>query len=54
MIKLDLFGDNDGVCNINRHGVWSVDFDLKSMDTLRNLDSVDDSDDDSDDEEIEP
>lgn len=31
LMKLDLFGKNDGVCNINRFGVWSVDFDLDSM-----------------------
>ena len=29
--KIDLFGENDGVCNINRYGVWSVDFDLDSL-----------------------
>jgi len=44
MIKLDLFGDNDGVCNINRHGVWSVDFDLESMDDLPDNDDNDDID----------
>jgi len=26
-IKIDLFGKDDGVCNINKFGVWTVDFD---------------------------
>jgi len=47
MIKLDLFGDNDGVCNINKLGVWSVDFDLDSIDTLPDNDDIN-SDDDQD------
>ena len=27
-IKLDLYGEGDGVCNINRYGVWTVDFNI--------------------------
>lgn len=50
MIKVDLLGDDDGVCNINRNGVWSVKFDLESMDDLPDVDSEDDSDD----EDTEP
>jgi len=50
MINVDLLGDDDGVCNINRNGVWSVKFDLESMDDLPDVDSEDDSDD----EDTEP
>jgi len=50
MIKVDLLGDDDGVCNINRNGIWSVNFDLESMDDLPDVDSEDDSDD----EDTEP
>ena len=35
MMKVDLFGDNDGVCNINRWGVFSVDPDLDSFSDTR-------------------
>lgn len=31
LMKVDLFGDNDGVCNINRYGVFSVDPDLTTF-----------------------
>jgi len=49
MIKLDLLGDKDGVCNINRYGVWSVKFDLESMDDLPDVDSDDEDSDSNDD-----
>jgi len=26
-INVDMFGDNKGTCNINHHGIFSVEFD---------------------------
>jgi len=34
LMKVDLFGENDGVCNINRYGVWSVEPDLNSIEDV--------------------